>query len=582
MVIKKFLAGLLFAIIIAPSAFASNTWHINSVYQDIEILESGKLHVVETITADFTNSPKRGIYREIPIKYRDKYGNPFNLKLKIISVIDENNQPHPIYKQGRDYSSNNYFLQIGTPDKYISSESTYVITYEIERVLNYFESHDELYWNIFAKWQAPVLSSEATVKLPDSKPVEALQAACFTGLYGSTKSECEAEILDDKTFKFTGNKSFEEGEGFTIVAGFTPNIIAKPGLMKKIIWFVFDNWSLLIPVAIFLFLFLKWWYAGKDPKTKDTIIPIYEPPDNLTPTEVGTIIDESVDTHDITTVIIDYAVQGYIKIKEIKTKKMLFFDETDYEISLIKDYKTKQGIKSHEVEILDSIFEGKKKILISNLRLKFYKHLSDIKKKLYKNLVEEGYFVHNPESVRKKYFFIGTVIITSTIFLMGLINSFFGITFSLSLLLSGGLFMAFSKIMPRKTLKGASVYMKIKGLEEYIRTAEKDRIKFYEDKNIFFEKLLPYAMVLGVSEKWAKAFNDIYKKAPSWYEAEGMGDFNTYYLINRLNRFTTTANTAFASSPRSSGGGSSAWGGGSGFSGGFSGGGFGGGGGGSW
>lgn len=579
---KKLFAGILLSLVFAPCAFAYSSWHIPSIYQEIEILESGKISVTETIKADFTNDPKRGIYREMPVKYRDRYGNPFNLKLKVISVTDENNQPHPVYRQGMEAFSDRYFLQIGDPNTYISSETTYVITYEIDRALNYFQNHDELYWNVFTDWEVPVLKSEATVKLPEDVQAEALQAACFTGAYGSTQSECEAEIADEKTFRFVANTDFRPREGFTIVAGFTPDIIAKPSLIQKIIWFIFDNWSLLIPVAVFLFLFFKWWYTGRDPKTKDTIIPMYEPPDNLTPTEVGTIVDESVDTHDISTVIIDYAVQGYLKIKEIKSKKMLFFDGTDYEIILLKDYKTKQGIKSHEVEILDGVFEGKEKVLISDLALKFYKHLNDIKKKLYKNLVEEGYFVHNPESVRKKYFGIGVFIVMAAFFSAGLLVSIFGVTFIFSIIMSGILFMIFSKFMPRKTLKGADAYIKIKGLEEYIRTAEKDRIKFYEDKNIFFEKLLPYAMVLGLSEKWAKAFEGIYKKAPSWFESGDMRGFNTYYLVNRLNRFSSSANTAFASSPRSSGGGSSAWGGGSGFSGGFSGGGFGGGGGRGW
>ncbi len=158
---------------------------------------------------------------------------------------------------------------------------------------------------------------------------------------------------------------------------------------------------------------------------------------------------------------------------------------------------------------------------------------------------------------------------------------FLGVTFTVSIMASGILFIIFSNFMPRKTLKGAKAYFEIKGLEEYIRTAERDRIKFQSEKNIFFERLLPYAMVLGLGEKWASAFKDIYKKPPDWFEGSNMDNFNTYYLINRLNNFNSHANTAFASSPRSSGG-SSAWSGGSGFSGGFSGGGFGGGGGGGW
>jgi hypothetical protein len=578
---KKLLLSFILLVVFAPSAYSYADWQIPSINQEIEIQKSGKLHITETIVADFTNDPHHGIYREIPVKYKDKFGNRFNLRLDILSVTDENGNPHNIHEQGVDFLSDDYHLKIGDPDIYVSEETTYVIEYEVQRALNYFGQHDELYWNIFTDWEVPVLESAATVKLPENMPVEALKATCFTGYYGSTEKNCTAEIEDEKTITFTTNNTLNAGQGFTIVAGFTPDIINEPSLFQEILWFLLDNWVLLIPVLVFLFLFLKWWYTGRDPHTKDTIIPIYEPPDNLTPTEVGTLIDEKIDTHDISTVIIDYAVQGYIKIKEIKTKKLIFFDETDYQLSLIKDYKNKKGIKSHEKEILNNVFDGKEKVKISDLRLKFYKHLKDIKKKLYKNLVKDGYFVHNPENVRGIYFSIGIALTVIPLFVIAPLITIFGITAVISVILSGVLFIVFSRIMPRKTLKGANAFYKIKGLEEYIRTAEKDRIKFYEDKNIFFEKLLPYAMVLQLSEKWAKAFEDIYKKPPAWFESSGMDRFNTYYLVDRLNHFSSTTNTAFASSPRSSGS-SSAWGGGSGFSGGFSGGGFGGGGGGGW
>ena len=137
--------------------------------------------------------------------------------------------------------------------------------------------------------------------------------------------------------------------------------------------------------------------------------------------------------------------------------------------------------------------------------------------------------------------------------------------------------------MPAKTKKGAEAKWQVLGLEEFIRTAETDRIKFQEKENIF-QKLLPYAMALGLAEKWTTAFKDIIKTPPNWYQSSDpnfMNGFNTMYLYHSLNSMTTTANTVMTSSPRSSSSGS--WSGSSGFGGGgFSGGGFGGGGGGSW
>ena len=577
---KKFLVTLGFLVLLTPSALADYSWNLPEVNQDITIDESGEIHVVETIKADFTNDSHHGIYRHIPISYRDKFGNPFNLRFKLLSVTDENGNKQPIASQYK--SGGEYFIKIGDKDILRNDLATYVITYNVNRAIGYFDDHDELYWNPYSEWDVPVLSSEVVVHLPQEVNVNELKSTCYTGYYGENRKDCIAQEVDEKTLQYSITRPSAPGEGFTIVAGWPKGIVSQASVFNKVWWFITDNWSLLIPVFVFLFLFWKWYTAGRDPKVRDTIIPRFKPPDNLSPTEVGTIIDEKIDLHDITSVIITYAVKGYIKIHEIKSKKLLFFDDTDYELKIVKDYLSDKDLKPHEEKILKAIFGTKSEIKISELKYKFYKHLGDIKKQIYKGLIKDGYFVHNPENTKATYMGIGVAIMWISLMGAGFIVSLLGLTAIFAIAASGLLFIAFSFIMPRKTIKGAKALVEIKGLEEYIRTAEKDRIKFQEDQNIFFEKLLPYAMVLGLGEKWAEAFKDIYKKPPDWFSGSDMDSFNTYYLVNRLNNFSTHAQTAFASSPRSSGGGSSAWGGGSGFSGGFSGGGFGGGGGGGW
>lgn len=565
-------------VLTVPAAFAYSSWNLTQVDQDITIMESGKLHIVETIKADFTQDSHRGIFRDIPISYTDEFGNPFKLRFKLISVTDENGNKHPIAEKGVDWDE--YYLKIGDADIWHDEVMTYVITYEIQRAIGYFEEHDELYWNPYTYWEVPVLSSTVTVHLPESADTSEMRAACYTGSYGSVEESCTAEVIDGKTFKYQTTDISYVGDAFTIVAGWPAGMITGPTLGEHLWWFIMDNWSLLIPILTFVLLYWKWNKTGRDPKGKDTIIPRYKPPEGLSPTEIGTIIDEKVDMRDITSVVIMYAVKGYLKIHEIKTKKFLF-SETDYELEIVKAYGKAEGIQSHEKKILNEIFGSKKKVKVSALKYKFYKHIESIKKEIYSNLIKGKYFVHNPEKIRAEYMGLGIGIIGVTVTLSGLIFNFLGLTAIFSIIVSGVLVVIFGRIMPRKTVKGAETLTEIKGLEEYIRTAEKDRIKFQEDQNIFFEKLLPYAMVLGLGEKWAGAFKDIYKQPPDWFSGGDAANFNTYYLLNRLNSFNSHAQTAFASSPRSSGS-SSAWSGGSGFSGGFSGGGFGGGGGGGW
>jgi uncharacterized membrane protein len=88
-----------------------------------------------------------------------------------------------------------------------------------------------------------------------------------------------------------------------------------------------------------------------------------------------------------------------------------------------------------------------------------------------------------------------------------------------------------------------------------------------------FEKLLPYAIVMGVEKEWADQFKNIYSQPPEWYSGN-ITSFNAGYLAGSLNSGFNSAVNASFSPPSNSGS--------SGFGGGFSGGGGGGGGGGGW
>lgn len=136
---------------------------------------------------------------------------------------------------------------------------------------------------------------------------------------------------------------------------------------------------------------------------------------------------------------------------------------------------------------------------------------------------------------------------------------------------------AIRELSTRLTLKGIEAFIKTLGFREFLYLTEKDKLALLDAPDLrpeTFEKFLPYAMVLGVEEEWAKKFEGIYNTAPLWYSDPTSSVFTSTMLVGNLSNFNTSFNHVCAiTSPRSS----------SGFSGGgFSGGGGGGGGGGSW
>ena len=114
--------------------------------------------------------------------------------------------------------------------------------------------------------------------------------------------------------------------------------------------------------------------------------------------------------HDISAVIIDFAVRGLIEIREISEKKLLLFTSTDYRF--LKKGDT-SGLKPHEKEIFDKLFEDGERVLLSELKHNFYSVISVVKKQIYRNLIKGGYFDGSPNTVRKKFSTVGLALLAA-------------------------------------------------------------------------------------------------------------------------------------------------------------------------
>ena len=86
--------------------------------------------------------------------------------------------------------------------------------------------------------------------------------------------------------------------------------------------------------------------------------------------------------------------------------------------------------------------------------------------------------------------------------------------------------------MPRRTTKGLDALARVKGMEEYLVTAEKERMKTMPLNH--FETLLPFAVALGVQKRWAKAFEGLFDKPPDWYRSNRTG-FDAVLMNSSLN-----------------------------------------------
>ena len=569
----------------------SSGYIIKNFDSEILVNQDTSLEVSEKIKV-FFYQPKHGIFRIIPIIYSTPI-KTIKAGFKVISLTDEKGNPYP-YEKSRFGQS--IQLKIGDPNKTLTGEQTYVIKYQITKVLLSYKDHEEIYWNVTGhEWDTTIEKATAIVNSPYA-PLT--QAICFAGTFGSQEKNCQLNFEKNKAF-FETTTPLGAGRDFTIVVSLNKaNQLHFPGPLEKIFIFFIDNWGYLVALLPFLIMFYFWYTKGRDIRwvseniyytlqdQKTKVVPlfarehlpmVYSPIKGLTPAQVGTIIDEKVDIQDVVAEIVELVRLGYLEIRKIEKKKFLR-NEADY--LFVKKEKDPTPLKEYQKFLLENLFKKSKspdQVTLSELKKKFYIHLKTFKNKLYKNMVEEKLFFENPQNTRIKWFIIAIFLLGGAGFLDFL---FMGSTLNAAPFFLVGILaiptFLLALRMPRRTPQGYAFFRQIVGLRWYL-----DKGKWREEiaeKNLFFEEILPLTICLGLVNKLTKEMAALGIQPPSYFVGVNASTFSSDF-----NHFYRQTSSTFLSSPGGSWSGRSSWSGGSGFSGGgFSGGGFGGGGGGSW
>ncbi|OIP86805.1 hypothetical protein AUK04_00075 [Candidatus Roizmanbacteria bacterium CG2_30_33_16] len=593
----KRLSTIIFVLFFLLSPKITHAEQINDFNAKIQVNKNGSIIVEEKIVYNFGDLQKHGIFRDIPVIKTNKEGKKFKLETNVIGVRDANNEP---YDFTTNRQKNTIQIKIGSASKYVTGIVTYIISYDISGALTYYSDHDELYWNITGNgWQVPILKATAEVVLPEQITASDIKSICFTGSVGSTDQNCNS-TNQTNTVLVNSNLPLSATQGLTAVVSFPKNIVAvvEPKeyvdffdtFLGKLLIFVFGILLLFWYVLYPIWLPIKWYLYGRDPKVETGVVRAwYDPPQTkdkrlFTPGETGTVVDESVDLRDILATVVDLARRGFIRIEEkkkgdfylIKLKKFV----TDN--SLPRNQKAPsvnpemngelprsdhqnapsassglRGLQEYEKKLLQGIFESEIEVRLKDQEL--YETVEDVKKTLYQSLITNGSFPDDPQRKRTFYNVIaGMALFTGNLFLVLMA-------------------LIFGRVMFKKTRLGREQANVAKSLYNFI-SSQTRQLEFQANKQMFFEKLLPFAVAFGVEKVWAKRFSNLKLTPPDWYRGYGNNTFTTAYFISSLNSsLNSFSSVSQPPTPTTSTSGFS-----SGFSGGSSGGGGGGGGGGSW
>ena len=548
---------------------AQKSLAIQRFQAQIVVLPSGELRVTEHITARFQGQ-WNGIYRTIPVRYESPQGLNYTLQLKVLSATDSTGKPLR-YEQQSEHGYRK--IKIWVPHA-VNATHTIALQYRVVNGLRFFDEHDELYWNVTGDaWDVPIEQASAQIVLPTQ--AQGVRATAYTGAYGSRAQNATSDIAGNGV-EIASQGALGFHEGLTAVVGWNPGLVARPSAADKAGALMQSNIILLLPLLALLLMWRVWLKYGRDPARRP-IAPAYEPPSNMTPAEVGTLIDHKPDLRDITATLVDLAVRGFLVIEERTDKVLGLFSSTGYTFQLKKPRTEWVNLRPHEQRMLEAVFDRGDRVQDDDLKNAFYKDLPKIKNSLVDQLVEAGHYKRRPDTVLGLYIFLSIAGAMAVLGIGILLNKYWGIESPagpiVAAVLTGLGLGAFAVVMPARTVFGTRTLEQVLGFEDFLRRVESDRFERIIKTPEMFEKYLPYAMALKVDRNWCSAFKDIYREPPNWYYGR-YDNFSIYALNSSLQRMTSTTGAAMTAAPRSSSGSSGFGGGGS------SGGGFGGGGGG--
>jgi uncharacterized membrane protein len=571
----KILSIIFFALIANVNAYAQEAFTIKNYVVDVKVNKDASLDINEKISVHFTE-PRHGIIRRIPYKYQLQPLPSGTQKAE--RQLESGGYTHTIVEDIKvpgwnyDVSTEGDFksIKIGSKDNYVNGDQQFSISYRVLNAINFFKDHSELYFNLIGTEWATVIDSAAfSIELYDALP-DTPEYFIATGSLGSKENNTVTKWEENKIFSGHTTKSLNPNEGLTVGISFPNNFLIKQDYrFRGIYW-------LLLPFIVFPLMYFIWKKWGKDEKV--TVQTEFYPPENISPSVSGYVIDDKLDQRDLTALVPYWGAGGFLKINEIE-KKSLFglIKNKEYEFIKLKDLPG--NALKFEKTLFNGIFKTGDEVKLSELKDVLYKTMNIAKSELEDEINVDEFYVKYSRGLGVFFTAIGFVILIA-----GIVNVISNwqekIWLGVALIASGIIIIVFGLIMTKKTKKGTLLYQKLLGFKEFIKTVEKDRLQEFlkQDEN-YFDKVLPYAIVFDIADTWKDKLKGLEIPPPKWYSGSyGAGNFNTLLFMNSLDKSMNTMTNTFYSSPHSSGSSGGSFSGG----GGFSGGGFGGGGGSSW
>ena len=587
----------------------------------VQINKNGTLTVNEVIDYEFDDAAKHGIYRDIPLRSKKNGADIYKSYIKMNSIKRNG--------LSEEYSTKNFNegvrYRVGSADRFVENGvNRYEFNYVIYNAVFEKDGIYQVYYNAIGQfWNVPVERASVIIRFSDGQKIkknEIEKLEVYTGSYGE-KGE-NYDILENDEEIHISTKELEAKNGLTFMLNLKTDKIS-PTLVDKLKIVYLSNPAIIILPFLLLFLtiysIVTWKFFGKDPQGK-SVIPEFNLPKDISPMFAAYINGERDTVEILNAGIFTLLTKGFIvanrvngEIKYNKESKTAYTQETE----LAEEERMLLDALSSEK---NDIFGSEKRIynkansIIEILKDKYHKII-------YKNngsflvpfyctapvfmififsqtnfeifnpfiilyiLITLGSFFHRIWiTVSKKLLIVLVIIVILGVSFYQGIEIFVFTTYFVIL------FIVYTKLIGKYTNEGLRKKEYLKGMKMYIKTAEENQIRKFDNvKELieYFNGILPFAVALGVKNEAIKLMkktikiynfdiNESYINSHTHIYAYSNHSFTNAFSRSYSSGKSKIMSEKFSSSKSGSGGGGFFSGGG------FSGGGSGGGGGGSW
>nr|WP_090059201.1 DUF2207 domain-containing protein [Lentzea fradiae] len=378
----------------------------------------------------------------------------------------------------------------------------------------------EVRWQVAGGWDTELDKVAVSFSAPDSPT----SVNCLAGPIGSSQPCTSADLADGKGVRAQEIK-LAAGERVDVAIGLSagvvpPNavVVEQSGLAAA---FALTPVSAVALGGLLVLLLggvvLLWYLRGRDAaalasEVGAVSVLVRDPsgrvafasPDGVLPGQVGTVVDEHVDVVDVTATIIDLAVRNYLWIRELDT----------HDWQIVRRNPADASLSGYERAVYEAVLpQGVDAVTVSELRGRQV-DLARVRDELYADVVEKRWFVRRPDAERSLFWWVGIGVavlglVATVVLALTVGSALFGLAVAVA-----GVALAFgARSMPARTKRGSELLVHVRGLRGYLHGVTPDDVP-ESDRELVFSRSLPYAVVLGETERWLAAFGrqDLY-----WY-----------------------------------------------------------------